>query len=78
MRFTPTHVGNHHLLYFEVLQEILLEGERVTFTNNPDTWVYRASLHLEVELLVVAVRQPEYTAWRALHDDMATSEGHGA
>ena len=22
-----------------------LEGERATFTNNPDTWVYRASLH---------------------------------
>jgi len=38
----------------EVLPEILLEGERVAFTNNPDTWVYRASLHLGVELLVVA------------------------
>ena len=32
-------------LVLMVLQEILLEGERVAFTNNPDTWVYRASLH---------------------------------
>ena len=40
--------------YSEVLQEILLEGERVAFTNNPDTWVYRASLHLGAELLVIA------------------------
>ena len=38
----------------EILPEILLEGERVTFRNNPDTWVYRASLHPSVELLVVA------------------------
>ena len=26
-------------------QWILLEGEKVALTNNPDTWVYRASLH---------------------------------
>ena len=32
-------------LVLMVLQEILLKGERVAFTNNPDTWVYRATLH---------------------------------
>ena len=32
--------------YSDLLQEILLEGERFAFTNNPDTWVCRASLHL--------------------------------
>ena len=33
------------MYYSELLQEIMLERERVPFTNNPDTWVYRASLH---------------------------------
>ena len=35
----------HEVLLQSLLQEVLLQGERVTFTNSPDTWVYRASLH---------------------------------
>ena len=47
------------LYFYEVLQE----GERVAFTNNPDTWVYRASLHhLEISCFSMFKFFPTQTA----------------